>query len=275
MEETLRQLVPQLITWGIRVLGALVFLFAAWRIGAWLGNVISRRLDAARFDPTLTRFFARVVRWLVMVAALLAALGMFGINTTSFAAILGAAGLAVGLAFQGTLSNFASGVLLLAQRPFGVGDVVQLSGHYGTVDEVGIFTVVIDTFDNRRITIPNSGVFSGVIENLTAHATRRADVDVGVTYGADVDRTREVLETAARSVPTGLDEPEPMIVLVGLGDSAVQWQVRVWCNTPDWLACRGETVRAVKKHLEAEGLTIAFPQLDVHLDRTDPRAMAD
>ena len=256
-----------LASFGLRILGALALLILAWIAASYARRGIERTLAKTRLDLTLTKFFANIIGWLILLLAVLTCLSVFGIQTTSFAAVLGAAGLAIGLGFQGTLSNFAAGVMLLTFRPFRVGDTVKVAGETGIISEIDLFLTKMDTFDNRRIVLPNSKVFGNTIETLTYHARRRADVPVGVSYSADLDETRRVLEAAAQSVPGRLDEPAPQIVLDSLGDSAVLWVVRVWAPTPDFLAVKQATTRAVKQHLDAAGLSIPFPQMDVHLDR--------
>jgi len=255
-----------IVDYGTRIIGVLVLLFVAWIIAGWLSRMVNRAMSKAQVDETLTRFVGHLVRWLVILLAVLACLGVFGVQTTSFAAVIGAAGLAVGLAFQGTLSNFAAGVMLLVFRPFSVGDVINAAGVLGKVQAIELFTVAIDTFDNRRIIIPNSAVFGSTIENISHHPTRRADVDVGTDYTADIDQTREVLMAAAKSVEGGLEDPAPDVFLAGLGASSVDWSVRVWCNSGDFGAVKQATTRAVKKALDDAGIGIPFPQMDVHLD---------
>jgi small conductance mechanosensitive channel len=174
---------------------------------------------------TLAKFFARAVRWAILIAIGLSVLSAFGIETTSFAAFIAAGGLAVGLALQGALSSFAAGLLLLAFRPFTVGDVIRAAGEVGTVNAISLFTTKLDTSDNRRLFIPNNAVIAGNIENVSHHTERRADVPVGTEYGADIDRTRQVLETAAASVDGRLAEPPPQVGLAGLGGSSVDWEV--------------------------------------------------
>jgi len=203
------------------------------------------------------------------VLALVTALSLFGFEMTSFAAVLGASVLAIGLAFQGTLSNLAAGVMLLIFRPFKVGDVVEIGGESGTVFEIDLFNTAIDSFQNQRIILPNSGVFGSTITNITYHPYRRADVNVGVSYDADLDRTREVLEQAAAAVEGKRDDPAPAVVLLGLGDSSVNWVVRVWADGPVFWDVYQATVRSVKQHLDEAGLSIPFPQMDVHLDRPE------
>lgn len=255
------------VEYGASALGALVLLFVAWIVAGICGRLVRRGLERAKFDTTLTRFFSRMVKWLVLLLAVLACLSIFGVETTSFAAVIGAAGLAVGLAFQGTLGNFAAGIMLLVFRPYKVGDVVNAAGQLGKVYEIDLFTTIMDTFDNRRIIVPNGTIFGSTIENITHHPQRRADVDVGVDYTADIDRTREVLTAAAASVEGGLSDPEPAIILLGLGASSVDWSVRVWAKGDDFGAVKQGTIRAVKNALDEAGIGIPYPQMDVHLDK--------
>ncbi len=245
----------------------LVFLFIAWLIASVLGRITGKTLERARVDLTLARFAGRTVRWAVLLFALLGALGYVGIDVFAFGAVLGAAGLAIGLAFQGSLSNVAAGVMLLLFRPFRVDQVVNVAGNLGKVYEIELFTTTLDTFDNRRIIIPNSNVFGQVIENITYHPKRRVDISVGTEYSADIDRTREVLEAAAQRIPNILTDDAPAVILLGLGASSVDWEVRVWANTSDFLAVKQAGIREVKKALDDAGIGIPFPQMDVHLDR--------
>ena len=263
----MRELIENLVVdYGARILGVIVLLIAAWIVSAFAGRVVVRVLEKALFDLTLTKFFGSAARWFTLILAGIAALGVLGVETTSFAAVIAAGGLAVALAFQGTLSNFASGVMLLVFRPFKVGDVVEVAGVTGQTVEIGLFQTTVDTFDNRRVVLPNSSIFGSTIENMSHHETRRAEVPVGVDYGADIDRTRVVLEEAARSVPGCLSDPGPQVVLTGLGASSVDWEVRIWASADDLFSVKQATVRAVKIALDETGIPIPFPQLDVHLD---------
>ncbi|RLB61699.1 MAG: mechanosensitive ion channel family protein [Deltaproteobacteria bacterium] len=262
----LESLTPQLISYGMRIIGVLFVLWLAFKVANWLQRRITRGLKKKKFDETLSMFFGTLARWLIILGAVLACLGVFGIETTSFAALIGAAGLAVGLAFQGTLSNFSAGIMLLVFRPFKVGDLVNTAGQLGIVKEIGLFVTELDTLDYRHIIVPNSQVASGIIENISANDKRRVDIDVGVVYSADIDQTREVLEKAAKSVP-GRDKDEGhQVMLKGLGGSSVDWQVRIWCKTDDYWDVWQATITAVKRELDAAGLGIPFPQMDVHLD---------
>lgn len=252
----------------MKVMGVIVLLFVAWVAATWLGRLARKAMLKARLDETLTKFFSKFIRWAVLILALLACLGVFGVETTSFAAVIGAAGLAIGLAFQGTLGNFAAGIMLLMFRPFKVGDIVNVAGQTGKVDEVELFTTTIDTPDNRRIIIPNGSVFGSVIENISHHSTRRVDVAVGSDYFADLDETRDILTRVATNVSGRLDDPEPAVVLLELGGSSIDWSVRVWCNSADFWGVKQALTRDVKNALDQAGIGIPFPQMDVHMDQT-------
>ncbi len=254
-----------LIDFGLRLLGVFVLVIVGLTLAAWTQRLTRRALERARIEVTLTKFISRLVRWAVLLLIALAVLGIFGIPTASFAVVLGAAGLAIGLAFQGTLSNFAAGIMLLIFRPFKVGDVVNVAGVVGKVDEIQIFSTSIDTFDNRRFIIPNSSVLGATIENITYHSRRRVDVNVGTAYSADLNKTREILESVATNVAGRLAEEDVFVWLDSLGESSVNWQVRVWAPTSEWGAVKQALTRDIKNALDAAGIGIPFPQRDVHL----------
>jgi small conductance mechanosensitive channel len=261
------------VKYGPPILGVMVLLFVAWIASRWVGRLVGGAMRRARVDETLTKFSAKLSKWVVLMMAAIACLGVFGVETTSFAAVIGAAGLAIGLAFQGTLANFSSGVMLLIFRPFKVGDLIEVAGELGTVDEIELFTSTLDTKDNRRIIIPNSQIFGAVIENLSANSTRRVDVAVGVSYDADVDETREVLTQAAERIPGRRHDPPPQVILLNLGGSSVDWEVRVWTTPDEYWDIRDAAIREVKLALDAAGIGIPYPQMDVHFDRGTAIAM--
>ncbi len=260
--DTLRQAA---IFYGARVVVALVILLIGWILAGWLGSLARGGLARAKVDETLTRFLAKLTRWLVMGLVILTCLGLFGVETTSFAAVIGSAGIAIGLALQGTLGNFASGIMLLMLRPFKVGDVITVAGQSGTVYEIELFATTLDSFDNRRFFIPNSQVFGSTIENVTYHRCRRAEVAVGVSYSADIDATRAILTRAANNVPGGLRDPAPSVWLNDLGASSVNWFVRVWANGADFGDVKQALIRAVKIALDEANIEIPFPKMDVHV----------
>ncbi len=255
-----------IIAYTVKAVGALLILLIGYIIAAWLSRLTLSAMGRAKLDITLGKFFAKLVRWGVLALVFLGVLGFFGVETASFAVVLGAAGLAIGLAFQGTLSNFASGVMLLTFRPFKVGDVVNAGGVLGKVDEIELFTTRIDTFDNRRFILPNSSIFGATIENISHHPIRRVDVNVGVAYDADIDQTREVLRSAIDSLDTVLADPEPAVALLELGGSSVDWVCRAWVNAADFWPTKDALTRAVKMKLDAADISIPFPQMDVHLN---------
>lgn len=251
--------------YGMRVAFLFVLLTLAWTLAGWASNLVKTSLRKLKFDETLTLFLAKLTWWGIILLAALACLSKFGVETASFAAVIGATGFAIGLAFQGTLSNFAAGAMLLIFRPYKVGDVVNVAGLMGKVDEIELFTTTIDTSDNRRIIVPNSSIFGAVIENVTHHKKRRVDVEVGVSYAADIDETRRVLTEAANATEGAYTEPEPAVVLIALGASSVDWSVRVWAPTSEFGNVKQALIRAVKMNLDAAGLEIPFPQMDLHV----------
>lgn len=256
-----------LLQYGPKAIVALLVLFIGYLLAGWASALILGACNKARLDLTLGKFLARMGKWVILLVTGLSIIGVFGIPTASFAVILGAAGLAIGLAFQGTLSNFAAGMMLLIFRPYKVGDVVSVAGQVGKIDEIELFTTVMDTPDNRRIIIPNGSIFGSVIENITHHNTRRVDVNVGVSYSADIDKTRQVLTAAAKSIEGVLETPDMQIMLKDLGASSVDWVIRVWAKTSDYWTVREALVRAAKLHLDEANISIPFPQMDIHLNK--------
>ena len=255
-----------IMTYAPRIVGVALFLLVAYVVSRWVGRLVVRLLQRAKLEATLCRFFGSVAKWTVLVLAVIACLGVFDVQTTSFAAIIGASALAIGLALQGSLANLSAGVMLLIFRPFKVGDVVKIEGHLGKVKEIELFTTKLDSPDNRRIILPNKNVFGATLENITHHPTRRVDIRVSVEYPADLDRTREVLVQAAASVPETLNDPPRQVILLEMGDSSINWQVRVWAKTENYWTVLDAATRAVKVALDEAGLGIPFPQMDVHLD---------
>ena len=258
--------------YAVKIGGAILFLLIAWIIAGAVGRFTRRSLEKSKLDLTLTKFFGNLAKYVVLIMAVVACLGIFGIETTSFAAVIGAAGLAIGLAFQGTLGNFSAGIMLLVFRPFKVGDVVNVNGTTAKVTEIELFTTLLDTPDNRRIIMPNGNIFGNTIENITHHPTRRVDEAVGTDYDSSQEEAREVMLQVARNVEGGLSEPAPQVYLQELGGSSIDWAVRVWANTPDYWAVRERLTQQVKEALDEAGIGIPFPQMDVHLDELNGEA---
>ncbi|MEC9372192.1 MAG: mechanosensitive ion channel domain-containing protein [Planctomycetota bacterium] len=255
-----------IVNYIVSAIGALLVLFIGYLIAKWVSRIVFSATTRAKLDATLAKFFSKLAKWVILILVFLAVLGMFGINTASFAVVIGAAGLAIGLAFQGTLSNFAAGVMLLVFRPFKVGQVVNVASVFGKVNEIELFTTTIDTFDNRRFILPNSSIFGATIENISFHGQRRVDVNVGVSYSADIDQTREVLTKAAGAIDEVLADPAPAVVLGDLGASSVNWTVRVWTRAEVFWDVKQALTRSIKMHLDEAGISIPFPQMDVHID---------
>lgn len=252
-------------SYGLRILGVLAAVWLSFKVASWLQRSVTNNLRKRNFDDTLSIFFGSALRWLVLSAAVVACLGVFGIETTSFAAIIGAAGLAIGLAFQGSLSNFAAGVMLLVFRPFKVGDYIVAGGKEGQVIEIGLFVTAIDTLDNRRIYLPNTTIVSGPIENYTANPIRRVDIDVSIADSEDIDASRAALEAASVGVlgrdPTAGSE----VFLKGFTGGGVLWQVRVWAPPTLYWAVWQATVRAIGYELAKAKIAQPTPAMNVAL----------
>ena len=269
MEFDLASFTPLIVQYATKLAGAVVFLLLAWIAAGWSRRIVRRALERASFDSTLTLFFANVARWLVLLLALLACLGIFGIQTTSFAAVIGAAGLAIGLAFQGALSNVASGVMLLIFRPFKIGDYVEAGGTAGTVQEIGIFSTTLHSPDNVRITVPNSAVYGSIVKNYSYNETRRNDMVFGISYDDDIRKAKKILEEIIAADERVLNEPVPVIALGELADSSVNFLVRPWAKSEDYWKLLWDTTETVKLKFDEAGISIPYPQMDVHLGKSD------
>ncbi len=235
-------------------------------IGLWLINrfvaTIDKKLTAR--DPTLGRFATGVVSMLLKVVLLISVASMVGIATTSFIAVLGAAGLAVGLALQGSLANFAGGVLILIFKPFKVGDIIEAQGFLGTVKEIQILYTVVDTFDNRQVVMPNASLSNASLTNYSAYENRRVDMTIGISYGDDIQKAREVIQKTLATDERILQDPAPMIVVGDLGESSVDLKVRIWAHGDVLWFCYWDMLEKIKVAFDENGITIPFPQRDVH-----------
>ncbi len=265
MDATVQMAVDLVTAWGLKVLAAVV-LFVLGRIAAgWARRLVRRALERGKLDPTLVPFLSGLIYYLILAVVFVAVLGLVGIQTASLLAVLGAAGLAVGLALQGTLSNFASGVMLLVFRPFKAGDYIEAGGTAGSVASVGLFVTVLNTPDNVRILVPNSSVYGQTIKNYAANPTRRNDMVMGISYDDDIGVAVETIKQVLSEDSRVLQEPEPAIAVSELGDSSVNLVVRPWCTKEDYWALRFDLTRRLKERLEAAGCSIPYPQRDVHL----------
>jgi len=271
--ETLLQLATAtLAEWAPKVLGAIAVLFFGWIFAGWMRSFVRKALLASKIDDMLVPFLTGVIHVIVVAMVGITAVGVLGVSTASFVAVLGAAGLAIALAFQGTFSNFAAGVMLLTFRPFTVGDWVEVGGQSGTVKGVGIFSCTLHTGDNVQIRVPNSAIFGATIKNFSANPTRRIDLVIGVGYDDDLGvATRTCLDVVTAD-PRVLDEPAPVVAVHERGDSSVNLVVRPWVRSENYWVTRWDLTRALKENLEAAGCSIPFPQRDVHLFQEAARA---
>ncbi len=265
MEQLLQAGKDLLIQYGPRVLAAIAVFFIGKMLAKWLRGIVVRLMNKADVDPMVTGFTASMVYIGLMVFVVMTALGQVGIQTTSFLAVLGAAGLAIGLALQGSLANFAAGFLLIIFRPFKVGDVIEAAGVTGKVDTIQIFTTTLRTPDNKTIIVPNAKLGNDNIVNYSTQKTRRVDLVVGVSYDADLKETRAILQDIIDSDERVLKDPEPQIVVGELADSSVNFFVRVWVNSADYWGVYFDANEQVKLRLDEAGIGIPYPQRDVHL----------
>jgi small conductance mechanosensitive channel len=247
------------------VIAALV-IFVVGRIAAgWARKLTRKGLERGNVDATLVPFLAKLVYYAVLAVVVIAVLNRIGVATTSVVAIFGAAGLAVGLAMQSTLSNFASGVMLLLFRPFQLGDFVDAGGTKGSVEEIGIFSTTLKSPDNIKITVPNSQVYGATISNYNGYETRRLDMVMGISYDDNIQTAIDTIHAIVTADDRVLADPAPQIAVSNLGDSSVDIVVRPWCNTADYWPLRFDLNRKLKEGLEAAGCSIPYPQRDIHM----------
>ncbi len=266
--EEIIQTIPELsINYGTKILLAL----AIYLVGKWLARsftrLIEKGLNARGVDPTVSQFTKNISYYALLLIVVVAALGQLGIQTASFVAIIGAAGLAVGLALQGSLSNFAAGVLLILFRPFKLGDYVQAGGASGTVREISIFSTILQTPDNKVITVANASVWGSNITNYSAEPERRVDFTVGVSYSANLDSVRSELQAIAESDERIIQDKGITIGVNELADSSINFVFRVWAKTEDFWNVYFDFNEKIKKRFDEVGIEIPFPQMDVHLDK--------
>lgn len=259
------QLVSFAGSWGLQILGALAILI----IGRWVAGMIrsgvTRVLQKRNLDPIISSFVVNISYIAMLAFVVVAALQAAGVATTSFVAVVGAAGLAIGLALQNSLSNFAAGFMLIIFRPFKKGDYIEAAGTAGLVEEIQVFTTVFKTPDNKKVIVPNSGIMSGNITNYSAHSTRRVDWTFGVSYTDDIDKVKATIKRVIDADSRILTDPAPAIVLSALADSSVNFTCRAWVNSSDFWNVFFDTNEKMKKTFDAEGISIPFPQRDVHL----------
>jgi small conductance mechanosensitive channel len=266
-QEILDQVTQLGLDYGPKILGAIV----VWIIGSWvvkaIVSVLGKTMTKTKTDPSLKPFLQGLAGGLLKVMLVITVLGMLGIEMTSFIAILGAAGLAVGMALSGTLQNFAGGVMILIFKPFKIGDVIDAQGFVGSVKEIQIFNTIMKTPDNKTIIIPNGGLSSGSMTNFSTEATRRVDWTIGVGYGDDLDKAKTVIKRLCDEDSRILKTPEVFIAVAELADSSVNFTVRAWVNAADFWGVYFAMNENVYKTFPKEGLNIPYPQMDVHIQK--------
>lgn len=250
----------------LKVAIAIGILIAGWVITKLIVKGVERYLTKARTDALLVRFATTVANAALLLIVIIAVLSSLGINTTSLVALIGAAGLAVGLALQDSLENFASGVMLMLQRPFTIGDLVEAAGATGLVEEVSLFTSTLHTPDNRKVIVPNGEIYSGVITNYSAYPIRRVDMVFGIGYDDDIRKATQIMQEILENDERVLKEPEPVVAVGGLADSSVNFQVQPWVRTEDYGGVKSAVTEKIKLAFDANGISIPYPQMDVHLN---------
>ena len=269
MEFDTEALTALAITYGIQLVQAIATLvIGLWIVGMVVG-VIGKVMDKSNTDPSLAGFIRSLISILLKIMVYITAIGMLGVEMTSFIAILGAAGLAVGMALSGTLQNFAGGVMILLFKPYKVGDFIEAQGYSGSVKEIQIFITVLTTPDNKTVIIPNGPLATGSLINYSAQTTRRVDWIYGIAYGDDLDKAYELLNKFITEDERILKDPEPFLALSELADSSVNIVVRVWVNSADYWGVHFDMNEKVYKQFEQAGLSIPFPQMDVHVHKQD------
>jgi len=254
-----------LIPWSIRIVFALAIFIIGRLIARLILKIISRVMTRAKLDDMLVSFLGNILYGLLMAIIVMASLEQLGVKTTSALAILGAAGLAVGLALQNSLANFAAGVMLIIFRPFKIGDFIEAGGTTGVVESITLFSTIMRTGDNREVIVPNGQIYGGTIVNFSARDTRRIDMTFSIGYGDDMRLARAIIEDVIKADERILTDPEPTIMVVELGASSVDFAVRPWVNSGDYWVVRAFLLEEIKTRFDAAGVSIPFPQQDVYI----------
>ena len=266
IEEVWTMVMALVASYGLSVIGAIVILIVGFVVAGWARGSISRGLSRFKnIDATLRSFFSSLAYYAVIIFTVIAVLSQFGVETTSFIAALGAAGLAIGLALQGTLSNVAAGVMLLLFRPFKIGDYIEGGGLAGTVKDISLFITELATPDNVQILAPNAQIWGSAIKNYSFHPTRRVDIVIGIAYEDDIDKALAAIIDETKKDSRVVAEPEPMAAVTDLGNSSVNFVVRVWCNAADYWGLKFDLTKNLKNRMDMENITIPFPQRTMHM----------
>jgi small conductance mechanosensitive channel len=262
------------IPWGINIVMAVLIYIVGKIVVSVLLNVFGKVMARSKYDDMLIDFIKAILNAVLMLFVIVASLDKLGVDTTSLVAILGAAGLAIGLSLQGSLQNFAAGVMLLVFRPFKAGDFVEAGDAMGVIKSISIFTTVMTTGDNKEVIVPNGRIYSGNITNYSAKETRRIDMVVGIGYDADLKHAKDVLSELIAADDRILEDPKPLVAVLELADSSVNFVVRPWVKTADYWAVKFAFNEAVKLRFDEEGISIPFPQMDVHMHKEETQGKA-
>ncbi|NGP88673.1 mechanosensitive ion channel family protein [Fodinibius halophilus] len=264
----LEKMMPQLVEYGLKVAGAILILVVGWTVAGWFSKKVRRHCESSQtIDDTLTPLLAKLTKILGLTVVVIFVLNMVGIQTASLVAVLGAAGLAAGLAWQGTLSDVAAGVMLLVMRPFNVGDSVDIAGTSGTVEEIGLVITKINTFDNVAVVLPNSNVWGNNIKNMSVNEKRRLDLVIGFGYDDDIDHAMETINEILEKEDRVLADPEPQVAVSELGGSSVNLIVRPWAKKEDFWSLKYDLTKRIKEQFDEEGINFPYPSKDVYLHK--------
>ena len=257
------------IPWGLNIIFAVViFIVGKWLVGV-ITRLVKKLMTKAHVDAILVNFIGSIISSVLLLFVVIAALDQLGVNTTSLIALIGAAGLAIGLALQGSLQNLASGVMLIVFRPFKDGDFVEAGGTMGVVEEIGIFTTKMRTGDNKEVIVPNGQIFGGIITNYSKRETRRVDMVFGIGYGDDIRKAKDVITSIIEADERILKDPAPLVAVGELADSSVNFNVRPWVKSADYWSVYFDLNEKIKNAFDDNGISIPFPQMDVYLQKTE------
>lgn len=260
-------LTTYVLPWSINIAMAILIFVIGRIIVKLIVSVIGKIMRRANMDNILVDFIQSIANGLLLLFVIVAAIDRLGVNTTSLVALVGAAGLAIGLALQGSLQNFAAGVMLIIFQPFKNGDFIEAAGTVGSVEKISIFSTILKTPDNKEVIVPNGDIYSGTITNYSARPTRRVDMEFGIGYQDDIQKARETMQKILDDDSRILAEPEPQILVIALADSSVNFAVRPWVNSADYWGVKCDVTEKVKLAFDANGISIPYPQMDLHIDK--------
>jgi len=266
VSDTADEVMAAVTNYGMDIIGAIAILIVGWMASKWVHRAVTKALGRSeKVDAMLGSFFASLAKYLVLIFTGLMVLSQFGVQTASLIAVLGAAGLAIGLALQGTLSNVAAGVMILIFRPFKIGDYVEAGGQAGTIQAVTLFITEMVTPQNVQIIVPNSQIWGSSVVNYSFHDTRRLDLALGISYEDNIEMAVQAINQTIGADARVLKDPEPLVAVSELADSSVNFVIRVWCEASDYWALKFDMTRALKEKMDSEGISIPYPQQTVHM----------